>query len=137
MPNDDEDFFDKHEQADFAGAVIQLFKLSVSGEAVDRYCLGGDNWPAIYKVGAALAVLQKLADRELEQLVSTKGLLAVRESGLREAIALLDALTTGTRHPIFEHVEGLRSKRYRAEREKPNVIDRMDIHHGISAASVL
>jgi hypothetical protein len=130
VPDDDEDFFDKQARAEFAGVVIDLFKHSLSGHAPnnDRPNDLGDRWPAIYKVGVGLAVLQKLADTEFDHLVSTKGLLALRESGLREAIALLDALTTGTRHPIFDHVEGLRSKRYRSQREKPNEIDKIDMY---------
>jgi hypothetical protein len=129
VSDDDEDFFDKQAQAEFASAVIELFKYSLGqSQSHDQLNELGDRWPDVYKVGIGLAVLQALADRQLDELLSTKGLMALRESRLREAIALLDALTTGKRHPIFDHVDGLRSKKFRPIREKPNEIDRIDMH---------
>jgi hypothetical protein len=71
--------------------------------------------------------LQRLVDQELTRVLAAEGLPAAGKSGLREAIALLDALATGTRHPVFDLVDGLRSKAFRDKRDKPNAIDKMDI----------
>jgi hypothetical protein len=49
------------------------------------------------------------------------------KSGLRQAIGLLDALATGRRHAIYDHVRGIQSKAFRVVRHRPNVIEKLDI----------
>jgi hypothetical protein len=45
-------------------------------------------------------------------------------SGIREAFAILDYLTTGRKHPISKHIEGLRSGRYHPQKANVNAIER-------------
>jgi hypothetical protein len=110
----DKSHFIKREDAAFAQAVITIHDRKLFGDplndAVLRETLG--RWNDVHKTATALIMLRKLADREPDRVLSKKdGLHQLGKSGLREAIALLDALATGTRHPIYDHSRAFNRRR--------------------------
>jgi len=124
------DYFTKYDDAIFARAVITFHDSQIFDDPIDETVLRktADHWNRIYEVGAGLIALRNLAERELDRLRSEKdGLHRLGKSGLRQAIGLLDALTTGRRHPIYDLVRGIQSKAFRAVRTRPNVIEKMDM----------
>jgi hypothetical protein len=124
-----DDTFDKHELANFARAVINIHDHKVFQTPIDKTLQDEtrDQWNEVYAVAIGLAVLRNLADDELHQLLSKKdGRSRLGRSGLRQAIALLDALTTGKRHAVFDLTKGIQFGFFRHLRTQPNVIDKMD-----------
>ena len=123
------DDFTKYDDAIFARAVIAIHDNQIFRDAINEAVLRKtvNRWKDIYEVAAGLITLRNLADQELDRLRSEKdGLHRLGKSGLRQAIGLLDALTTGTRHPIFDFVKGIQSKAFRPVRTRSNVIEKMD-----------
>jgi hypothetical protein len=124
------DDFAKHDDAMFARAVITFHDSQIFDDPIDEAVLRktADRWDKIYEVGAGLIALRNLADQELDRLrIEKDGLHRLGKSGLRQAIGLLDALTTGRRHAIYDLVKGIQSKAFRAVRTRPNVIEKMDM----------
>ena len=98
------DDFAKRNDAVFAQAVITVHHHAIFEDPLDKTAVRetADRWNDVYEVSAGLITLRNLADRELDRLRSTQaGLHGLGKSGLRQAIALLDALTTATHHPIY------------------------------------
>jgi hypothetical protein len=127
-PTEDADF-DKRQFSDFARAVINFYDHKLSGEPLDEtlHAATRDRWNEVYSVATGLLTLRKLADREYKALgkraLSEKG-----STGLPEAFAMLDALTTGTSHPVFTLIAGLQSKYYRKDRMKYNEVQQSNIN---------
>jgi hypothetical protein len=124
------DDFAKYDDATFARAVIGIHDNQIFRDAIDEAVLRKtiNRWKDIYEVAAGLITLRNLADRELDRLRAEKsGLNKLGKSGLRQAIGLLDALATGTRHPIFDLVKGIQSKAFRPVRTRRNAIEKMDM----------
>jgi hypothetical protein len=121
----------KRDLADFARAVINLHDHKIFDEPLNKrlFTKPTKRWGDVYQVAIGLSTLRTLADRELKRLrKKPRGLLSLRESGLRQAIALLDALATGKRHPIYDHIAGVQSGAFRPLRTKPNTIEEMDFN---------
>lgn len=118
--------------ADFAQAVINLHNHKVFGDPLNKrlFAETKEQWGDEYEeVAIGLSTLRILADRELDRLLKKPaGLSRLQASGLRQAIASLDALGTGKRHPIFDHVAGVQSEAFRHLRSKPNTIKEMDLN---------
>jgi hypothetical protein len=126
LPVDD---FAKVDAATFARAVIAVHDSQIFDDPLDKAVLrkAADRWDKVYEVSAGLITLRNLADRELDRLGGEKdGLHSLGKSGLRQAIALLDALTTGTHHAIYDFISGIQSMAFRPVRARPNVIEKMD-----------
>ena len=47
------------------------------------------------------------------------------QEGPREALAIVDALTTGAAHPVWNFLEGMKTGSHRDGRMPPNLIDQM------------
>jgi hypothetical protein len=124
------DDFAKHDDANFARAVITIHDNQIFNDPIDEAVLRktANHWNNIYEVVAGLITLRNLADQELDRLRTEKdGLHRLGKSGLRQAIGLLDALATGKRHPIYDLVKGIQTKAFRAVRTRPNAIEKMDM----------
>jgi hypothetical protein len=94
--------------------VLKLFMLAISG---DLKATSGDESPEVRQVAFGLAVLQKLVDRE----ISNAPPFAAAPMGLFEAAMILDAVTSGREHPIWQFLSGMRSRR--PNRAQANAID--------------
>jgi hypothetical protein len=131
-PRDD---FAKRELAAFAEAVINLHNHKAFQAPLKTPIHETRNrWSEVFLVANGLVTLRNLAEKELSTLLNRDdGLMALGSSGLRESLAILDALSTGTRHPIFKLTAGIQTESFREKRTEPNRIEKMDID-GILAA---
>jgi hypothetical protein len=121
--------FNKAELAKFTKAVVALHDHRIYGEPPNRELLleVEHRQNEVKHVAVGLITLRQLADRELDRLLATEdGLHRLGRTGLRQAIALLDALTTGNAHPVHYHLGGLSSKAFRQGRKRPDIITKMD-----------
>lgn len=102
--------------AEFAEKVIQLFGAAVRGKPCDI------DDRDVRRVALGLATLQQLVSREIRTLESTLDWPAY---ALVDADAILNALTTGRKHPIWRHITGLQAGRRRPQRAGPNAIENL------------
>jgi hypothetical protein len=101
------------DNADFAAAVIELYKAAVRGE-LDKF--PGSQDREVREVAFALTTIRQLLDREF----APGGAAADPGKPMLGALAIIDALTSGRDHPIWRHIKGLRSKRFRMQNAPPN-----------------
>jgi len=130
VPLADETDFAKCDDAAFARAVITVHDNEIFDDPLNEAILieTRDRWGDVYEVAVGLITLRNLADRELDRLRSKKdGLQRLGKSGLRQAIAIVDALATGRRHPVYDLIKGIQSKAFRPVRTTPNTIEKMDM----------
>ena len=94
--------------ADFAKAVIAAYKANlneVPSDSINPHVMNRD----VRRVANGLALLQQLAARQIADMKEQKDL-GLDETGIVEALEMIEALTTGRDHPLWRHVKGLRSK---------------------------
>jgi hypothetical protein len=91
----------------FAADVIKLYTAALAGQLAG--C--ADSSIEIRRVGFGLVALRQALDPFLHKFRNDPVRMAA--AGGFEALAILDALTSGRDHPIWKHVDGLRSGRYR------------------------
>jgi hypothetical protein len=91
----------------FAADVIKLYTAALAGQMAG--C--ADSSLDARRVGFGLVALRQALDPILHRLRNDPLLIAA--GGGFEALAILDALTSGRDHPVWKHIDGLRSGRYR------------------------
>jgi hypothetical protein len=94
-------------QDDFAASVIKLYEAALKNHT--EPC--ADSSLETRRVGFGLAALRQALDPFLHKHQNDP--LRIAAAGGFEALAILDALTSGQDHPIWKHIDGLRSARYR------------------------
>ena len=99
--------------ADFAKHVTKLYDLVTSGNLKESK---GDEPREVRQVAFGLATIHKLVKREHAAV----GNQAAADMGLLEAGKIVDALVTGLNHPIHRYIKGLRSGKYRPQRQRIN-----------------
>ncbi len=102
------------EDADFTAAVIGLYKAALGGRL---QTFVGNQDRDVRKVAFGLTILRQLVDREMRAGNPDPGL------PLLEAQQIIDALTTGRNHPVWQHVRGLKTERFRPQRAAPNSLE--------------
>jgi hypothetical protein len=79
----------------------------------------------VRRVAIGLVVLQHAIKLYLPLIAADKSPFSGAESGIVHANEILEALTTSRAHPIFNHIEGLRSPRFRANSPGPTPTERL------------
>jgi hypothetical protein len=79
-----------------------------------------ERWLDVCRVAYGLAAIRQAVDRRFEEAAPEE-----MQQGLREALAIVDALTTGAAHPFWTFMEGMKSGAHRAGRMPPTLIDQM------------
>ena len=88
--------------ADFARRVLEMLVKAQAGEA------SSEKNPDVRRVAAGLAFI-RLGVKNYSLIA------AGVESGAKEALAIIDALTSGREHPIWRYTRGLRAFKYRPQ----------------------
>jgi hypothetical protein len=77
-------------------------------------------WLDACRIGYGLAAIRQAVDRRFKEAVPEE-----MQEGLREALAIVDALTSGRAGPIWDFLDGMRTGAHRDGRMPPNLIDQM------------
>jgi hypothetical protein len=88
--------------ADFARRVLELLVKAQTGEA------SPEKDPDVRRVAFGLAFITH-GVKNYSQIA------AAAESEANEAVAIIDALTTGREHPIWRYIRGVRAFKYRSQ----------------------
>lgn len=102
-----DDEFTKEEKAKFATEVIELYQAATEGSALKQQRNNSD----VRRAAFGLVALKQLVDREMLRFRSDPERL--NETGILEAAAIIDALTTGREHPVWQHIKAMQSEKYR------------------------
>jgi hypothetical protein len=103
--------------ADFASAVVELYKAAVRGD-VENFSAGKGR--EVREVAFSLAIIRQLLDRELEGAT-----IDLPGKPILGALAIIDALTSGRDHPIWWHIAGLKSESFRTQNAPPSRIEEL------------
>jgi hypothetical protein len=103
--------FEKERRAKFATDVIKICDAEIAGKLDDRE-LSADR--DVRKVAFGLIALRQATTHFLEKFKNHPDDGRLPQSGLVDAAAILEALTTGKRHPIWKHIEALKTQKYRS-----------------------
>jgi hypothetical protein len=116
------DHIAKQEKADFAAAVISVYRSRITGTSIDPKLASSmkERWPDVCRVALGYAATRQAIDRRYKEAVPEE-----MQEGLREASAMHDAQITGAAHPYWDFVEGMKTGTHRAGRMPPNLIDQM------------
>lgn len=95
----------------FAFDVIEAYKAAIAGKPRQR------NFAReVRQVAYGLAALRAASNHFHEKLKNDPDVTRLASSGFVDAAAILDALTSGNDHPIWRHIDGLKSVAYRPGR---------------------
>jgi hypothetical protein len=127
----------KKELAAFANAVIDFHDHHAFGDPLDQktQIAARKRWHEVFHVANGLIALRQLANQELDSIRRDQ-LKRLGESGVRDALSLLDALTTGRRQAVFDLIDGLRWTN-RKERNRPNAVAITDIDGLVASIRLL
>jgi hypothetical protein len=106
------------DNADFAAAVIDLYKHAIRGKLAK---FSGNQDREVRRVAFGLTIIRQLVERELRASNAPVD----PATPLIEGLAIIDALTGGRDHPIWRHIAGLRSGRFRPQNAPPNLIEEL------------
>jgi hypothetical protein len=106
--------------ADFAQRVLEVLVKAQAGEA------SSEKDPDVHRVSVGLAFIRK-GVKNYSQIA------AGADSGASEALAIIDALTSGREHPIWRYIRGVRAFKYRSQ-APVNIIDAERQHMIIGVA---
>jgi hypothetical protein len=95
----------------FAADVIETYKA-----AMEKLPRRADLDQDVRKVAFGLVALRQVINELLPKFAADPDMYRLPSSGLVDAAAILDALTSGADHPIWKHIEGLQSGAYRPGR---------------------
>jgi hypothetical protein len=96
----------------FASDVIEVYKAVIAGKPRQR-----EFGREVRQAAHGLAALRQASDYFLEQLFQDdQNITGLPSSALMDAAAILDALTSGKDHPIWRHIDGVRSVAHRPGR---------------------
>ena len=117
------DHIAKQEKADFATAVIAVYRARITGAPVDPLLASSmkEKWPDVCRTGFGLAAIRQALDQQFKKIAPEE-----MQEGPREALAIIDALTTGAAHPIWNFLEGMKTASHRDGRMPPNTASRAD-----------
>jgi hypothetical protein len=105
----------------FAFDVIEAYKAAIAGKPRQR-----EFDREVRQVAYGLAALRKASDYFLEHLLQDdQDITGFPSSGFMDAAAILDALTSGEDHPIWQHIDGLKSDAYRPGRAQKAKTERL------------
>ena len=108
------------EPSRFASDVIEAYKAVMAGKPrrpeLDR---------EVRKVAYGLAALRQVTDHYYEKFKNDPDIKRLPSSGFVDAAAILDALTSGADHPIWRHIDGLKSAAYRPGRAPKSKTERL------------
>jgi hypothetical protein len=107
-----------HSKGDRAQSVIDLYKLTLEGKRSKA------DWPRdVRQVALGLVVLRQLVDNYKAELAG-KSADWRANSAIAEADAIIEALVTGHAHPIWDHINSLRSGDFRPQHAPVTRIER-------------
>jgi hypothetical protein len=101
---------------EFAEAVVRLYDYLLGARTLP---FKGNDAQEVRQVAFGLNLIREMLDCWVKGRDSE----LMQRSGVREAYAILDHLTTGRRHPISVHIRGIHSGRYRPSRAPVNAIE--------------
>jgi len=103
--------FEIARRAKFATDVIRICDAEIAGKLNDQE-LSADR--DVRKVAFGLIALRQATTYFLEKFKNHPNDARLPESALVDAAAILDALTTGKGHPVWDHIEALQTRKYRS-----------------------
>jgi hypothetical protein len=106
--------------ADFAQRVLEVLVKAQAGEPAS------EKNPDVRRVAIGLAFITKRVKNYSEITVGA-------DSGANEALAIINALTSGREHPIWRYLRGVRASKFRSQ-APVNVIDAERQHMMIGVA---
>ena len=108
-------------QVQLAAEVRELYDTAISGHLGDHPDVGDDD---VRKVAFGLVILRQITDQFLKKFEADPDPRRIPNSGLPDASAIIDALTTGKDHAIFRYIKGLRASRKRrgADQERREML---------------
>jgi hypothetical protein len=107
VKSSEDDHFKADKRAKFAADVIKLYDAALNGQ-LDA-CT--ESSLEVRQVAFGLVALRQALDPHLEKHRNNP--LRLAAAGALEAVAILDALTSGRDHPVWMHIDALKSARYR------------------------
>jgi hypothetical protein len=116
------DHITKQDEANFAAAVKAVYRAKLTGAPIDPQLAPSmkERWPDVCRVAYGFVATRQAIDRRFKEAVAEE-----MQEGLREALAMHDAMTTGAAHPFWAFMEGMRTGTHRPGRMPPNLIDQM------------
>jgi hypothetical protein len=107
-------------QVQLAADVRELYDAAISGNLADHPDVGDDD---VRKLAFGFAILRQITDQFLKKFEADPDPRRLPNSGLPDASAIIDALTTGKDHVIFRYIKGLRASRKRgADQERREML---------------
>ena len=97
--------------SEFASDVIEAYNAAIARKPSRREF----GWE-VRKVAYGLVALRHASDYFFEKVQDDQDITRLPSSALLDAAAILDALTSGQDHPIWRHIDGLKSYAYRPGR---------------------
>ena len=103
---------------DFAAAVLHAYKRAL-GLIADKHPSDDDH--DVREAAFGLAAIRQLLNEKVDQIKQKPfDSDALTATGIANALALFDSLTTGKDHPIQRYISGLKSRRFRSNAAPPN-----------------
>jgi len=106
----DDNTIQKIEEANFAEGCVTAYRMILGYEKFDGHQPAED----VRQVAIGLALIRELLDGFVASMTESA---AMPGSGIREAYAIIDHLTSGRAHPVAKHISGLKSARFRPNRK--------------------
>jgi hypothetical protein len=114
--------FEIERRAKFATDVIKICDAEISGKLDDQELSANKK---VRAVAFGLIALRQATTHFLEILKNHPDDSRLPKSGLVDAAAIVDALTTGKGHPVWKHIEALQTPKYRSGAAYPVETDTM------------
>jgi hypothetical protein len=110
----------KRERAQFASEVKELYGLAMAGKPPEK-----EYKREVRQAAYGLVALRQSSDYWFKKFEQDPDLTRLASSGVSEAKAIVDALTTGLDHPIWRHIEGLQTTEHRPNRARKAAAEEM------------
>jgi hypothetical protein len=120
------DHIAKQEKADFATAVIAVYHDRIGGDPVDPLLASKmkERWPDVCRVAYGFAAIRQAIDQRYKEAAPEE----MHEEGLREGSGIVDAVTSGRAHPVWDFLDGMRTGPHRDGRMPPNRMELLGQH---------
>jgi len=103
--------FEKERRAQCATDVIKICDAEIAGKLDDQELSADRN---VRKAAFGLIALRQAAIHFLEKFKNHPDDSRLPKSAFVDAVAIVEALTTGKDHPIWDHIEALQTSKYRS-----------------------